>query len=394
MEELVSVVIPVYNREKTIKRAIDSVLNQTYSNIEVIVVDDCSTDHSIKVVNEYADQRVRVICQKQHGGANRARNVGIINAKGVYIAFQDSDDEWLPDKLYLQIELIKTTRLLACYCPYYLYEKGVVLPIPYDYADLRKYQENLCDILSLHNVVGTPTLIIRRELLDLLGNQYFDEHMSRWQDYEFVIRIAKCTKIGYVNTPLVNAYRVENSITSDRSKLYAAVAQLIKKHKDFVSINNFLEEFITYCGVEYDTEEILIEGLDKIQDAIGNGDIIIKNLVLAHFTRGKRVERNIRQKEFNNNVAALKDKHFYIYGAGKIGQKCYQNLNSKGLCPKSFIVSQCEKREYICGIPVISIDECEDKESMVIIGIAKTYQAELIENLTKRNFSLFCIYPY
>lgn len=394
MQNLVSVVIPVYNRENTIKRAIDSVLYQTYSNIEVIVIDDCSTDNSVKIVNEYKDKRVRVICQKQHGGANKARNIGIVNANGEYIAFQDSDDEWLPDKLYLQTELMKARGFLACYCPYYLYEKEVVFPVPYDYTNFEKYQENLHEILSLHNVVGTSTLIIRRELLDLLGNQYFDEEIFRWQDYEFIIRIAKCTDIGYVSEPLVNAYRVENSITSDRRKLYEAVSQIIKKHEDFISIKSFLEEFIAYCKIEYDTEEILIEGLNKIQETIGDRDINIKNMMLSHLTEEKRIEKDIMQKEFNHNVDALEDKKFYIYGAGKVGRKAYQELNFKGLHPKSFIVSNCEKGEYICDIPIISIDECVDKDSMVIIGVSKLHRAELIESLVERDFRSFCIYPY
>lgn len=394
MQDLVSVVIPVYNRENTIKRAIDSVLSQTYSNIEIIVIDDCSTDNTVKIVNEYKDKRVRVICQKQHGGANKARNTGIVNAKGAYIAFQDSDDEWLPDKLYLQTELMRAQDFLACYCPYSLYEKDEVVPIPYDYTNVRKYQENLREILSLHNVVGAPTLIIRRELLELLGNQYFDESMLRWQDYEFIIRIAKCTAIGYISKPLVNAYRVENSITSDRRKLYTAVSQIIRKHSDFINISGFLQEFIAYYGIEYDTEDILIEGLDRIQEAVDGEGIDIKNMMISHLTEEKKTEKNILRKEFNLIVDTLEDRNFYIYGAKKIGQKIYQELNSKGLRPKSFIVSKCEKREYICDIPILSVDECANEDCMVIIGVSKMHRTEVIENLLKRKFRLFCIYPY
>lgn len=394
MKSLVSIVIPVYNRENTIKRAIDSVLCQTYSNIEVIVIDDCSTDNSVKILNEYKDKRIKVICQKQHGGANKARNVGIAIARGEYIAFQDSDDEWLPDKLFLQIELMKVHSFMACYCPYYLHEKEVVFPVPYDYVDLRKYQENLCEILSRHSVVGTSTLIIRRELLKLLGGYYFDECMLRWQDYEFIIRIAKCTDIGYVNTPLVNAYRVNNSITSDRRNLYEAVSQIIRKHGDFIRIESFLNDFIAYGDIQYDTNEILIEGLNKIQNVIDNRNINIKDMVISRLAEEKKNEKDIAQKEFSLIVNTLEDKSFYIYGAGKVGQKLYQELNYRGLHPKSFIVSECKSREYIYGIPVISIDECLDKDSMVIIGIAKMHRTELMENLIRKKFKLFCLYPY
>ena len=95
---LVSVVLPVYNREDTIARAINSVLNQSYTNFELIIVDDCSTDDSLRVAHEFQDDRVNVIALQQNVGANSARNKGAMEAQGQYIAFQDSDDEWLDRK--------------------------------------------------------------------------------------------------------------------------------------------------------------------------------------------------------------------------------------------------------------------------------------------------------
>ena len=84
---LVSVVLPVYNREETIGRAISSVLNQSYQNIELIVVDDCSNDNSLKVICEFQDERIRVIALKRNLGANAARNKGIMEARGEYVPF-------------------------------------------------------------------------------------------------------------------------------------------------------------------------------------------------------------------------------------------------------------------------------------------------------------------
>ena len=94
---MVSVIIPVFNREYCINRAIDSVLNQTYKNLEVIVVDDGSTDKTLDVVNKYAD-RIKVIRQ-ENSGPSRARNAGIKASKGFFVGFLDSDDEWLPTKI-------------------------------------------------------------------------------------------------------------------------------------------------------------------------------------------------------------------------------------------------------------------------------------------------------
>mgnify|MGYP002516567543 CR=1 FL=1 len=106
MTPFVSVILPVYNREDTILRALDSVLMQTYRNMEVIVIDDGSDDSTAEIVRNCQDSRVRLVRLPVNGGANAARNAGIRLAEGTYIAFQDSDDEWLADKLEKQIGYI------------------------------------------------------------------------------------------------------------------------------------------------------------------------------------------------------------------------------------------------------------------------------------------------
>lgn len=161
-DALVSVIMPVYNRVDTIKRAVDSVLSQTYSNIELIVVDDGSTDNTLSMIQSYADDRIRILCQ-EHSGANKARNYGIANAKGDYIAFQDSDDEWSLNKLEIQMAFMETNGYLACFSPYYLYEEGSIVVIPEDYRENEEYHKNLVNTLKSHNVAGTPTLLLKKK---------------------------------------------------------------------------------------------------------------------------------------------------------------------------------------------------------------------------------------
>ena len=104
---LVSVIIPTYNGSNTILRAINSVLNQTYSNLELIIVDDCSKDNTFEVVKNVKDKRVKVLRHKKNRGGSAARNTGIKEAKGEYIAFLDDDDEWLSEKVEKQVEYLK-----------------------------------------------------------------------------------------------------------------------------------------------------------------------------------------------------------------------------------------------------------------------------------------------
>ena len=115
IKDLVSVIIPTYNRAHLIKRSAESVLNQTYTNLELIIVDDGSTDDTEEVVKTLNDNRVTYIKQPNQG-ACAARNNGIDHAKGEFIAFQDSDDVWHEDKLEKQIKCLKETGADFCFC--------------------------------------------------------------------------------------------------------------------------------------------------------------------------------------------------------------------------------------------------------------------------------------
>lgn len=120
IDGLVSVVIPMYNSGKYITPTIVSALNQTYKNIEVLVIDDCSKDNSIEVVEGLSknDNRVRCVPQEKNGGAAVARNRGLKEAKGRYIAFLDSDDLWASDKIEKQLALLKEKNAVFAYCAY------------------------------------------------------------------------------------------------------------------------------------------------------------------------------------------------------------------------------------------------------------------------------------
>src|SRR5580658_1669327 len=122
---LVSVIIPVYDREHCVKRAIDSVLAQSFKDFEVVVVDDGSKDGSLQILKSYGDA-IHLICQK-NAGAGAARNAAIRAARGRWIAFLDSDDEWRPDKLECQMRLVEKYGAGVCYSRC-ISEQGESLP--------------------------------------------------------------------------------------------------------------------------------------------------------------------------------------------------------------------------------------------------------------------------
>lgn len=217
MREMVSIIIPSYNREKEISRAINSILQQTYENYEIIVVDDGSTDHTGSVVRNFKDERIRYIRLEQNQGAGHARNIGIQEARYDYIAFLDSDDEWMPDKLNLQM-----TKLLSVeenfgmvYCRMSGYQRHSDARFICPPMELKSevLEGELFEKLLLHNVIGTPTVLLRRECLEQVGR--FKESLLCLEDWEWMLRIAKKWKIGFVDKILVEVHKLDGSISTN-----------------------------------------------------------------------------------------------------------------------------------------------------------------------------------
>lgn len=218
--KLVSVIIPVYKVEQYIAATVQSVLNQTYFHWELLIIDDGSPDKSREVCQQFTDSRIKIISQPNRG-ASAARNTGIRHAKGEYLAFLDSDDLWLPEKLAMQVEHlddsphvgISFTRSAL------IDEKGNSL----DTYLMPRLQNITIPYLLRENPIGPASAaIVRREVLnqiqfqanldDNLESCYFDETFSRANDIECWLRVAILTnwKIEGIAEPLT-LYRVNST---------------------------------------------------------------------------------------------------------------------------------------------------------------------------------------
>lgn len=229
--EMVSVIIPMYNRETTIRRAAESVLDQTYCNLELIIVDDCSTDNSVTEAKNIQDDRVRVITCEKNGGACQARNIGIEYANGDYIAFQDSDDFWHKDKLEKSLYYLEKEKVDLVFSALVREEKknGVleksVLP-SYDF----NLETNKISRVMQQNCVSTQTIVAKRSVFDKVR---FDVKFPRFQDWDFIIQaLLKGINVYYINEPLVDCYVLENSITGDGKKAIRALRLMEMKYAD------------------------------------------------------------------------------------------------------------------------------------------------------------------
>lgn len=390
-ESLVSVIIPVYNREDTIERAIDSVLCQTYSNIELIIVDDGSTDKSIERVHSYHDARIRLICQNEHGGANRARNAGIKDARGEYIAFQDSDDEWLPDKLKIQIDYMRVHQAEACYCALYNYTGKEAKTIPPDYENKEKYETNLKEVLRERNCVGTPTLVLHKSVFEKMGKNGFDETMPRYQDYDFIIRLVQCVDVAYVAQPLVHPYKSPNSISKNNDFQLQAVSMLLKKHRGFLHAKALFDMTLNNRTYHQDSAEVL-KDLNSVQQHIPRDILDCKDELITYMLSQIRRPRQLLAKQYKNVMEHVEDRAFAIYGAGKIARKIYGELLERNVRPSCFLVTEKGSEDCIDQIPVYALDEYDNKQQMIIVGVDEKLQGELTDNLFNRGFMVYCVY--
>lgn len=248
-EELVSVVIPTYNRGYCIERAVRSVLQQTYQNLEVIVVDDGSTDNTSSVIERIKDSRLSYIRVKGNKGANHARNVGIEASKGAYIAFNDSDDEWLPEKLEKQMNLmlLEDDGQLGCvYCILTRYQDGKAISTA---PNMEIQGENVIgDIyhyMQLNMFISTQTLLLKKSILDDVG--YFNEDLKRLQDWELLLRIAQKYKFTLVQESLVNVYEQEDSISKNAKGFVDTVRYVVNLHQYYRNNREAYRILMTAC---------------------------------------------------------------------------------------------------------------------------------------------------
>jgi len=208
---LVSVVIPTYKRADLLVKAIDTVLEQTYRNIELLIVNDNikGDEYSLKlydIINSYSDSRLQLVEQDKHINGAAARNAGIRVAKGEYIAFQDDDDYWEAEKIERQVKLLseldENWGAVSCLMRIYSHDRLVLSALPYRDGEI------LMDILTRRTSMGTGALLIRRRALDECG--YFDENLKRHQDLQLFARLAAKYKIKLDKVYLHNRENKDN----------------------------------------------------------------------------------------------------------------------------------------------------------------------------------------
>lgn len=234
----VSVVLPTFNRARELPRSIYSVLSQTFSDLELIIVDDASTDGTEEVVKRIGDRRIRYIKLDENVGGAEARNVGIRAASGDIVAFQDSDDEWTVCKLAKSVkELESDSDVGAVFSAFLQLDKKGCTQMPLGAGSIKL--NKFYDCLLWRNYVDTPTLVARRSLLYAVGG--FDASMPRYQDWELALRLAKITQFKFIDEPLIISHVSENSITQNKKAHRVALEKIYDKHAVAINKNRALK---------------------------------------------------------------------------------------------------------------------------------------------------------
>lgn len=242
-----SIIVPVFNRPKELARAIKSILIQSYSNFELIIIDDCSQDGTVDVAIEFSkvDDRVKVYKNAVNSGACISRNNGINISGNEYLAFLDSDDEWLPDYLMEMKDLIE---LHPDYGAYYsdiglIDHDGSIVPSPTPYG----IEGDISQTIFQKMYLCTPsTLIVRQEIAKKVGG--FDINFTKGcNDDEFCIKLALNTRVKYLNK-ILGIFHIDavNRISTNPIGQIIGFGKLLHKFKEEIIDSNGFDLLIQH----------------------------------------------------------------------------------------------------------------------------------------------------
>ena len=256
----VSVVMSVFNNEKFLKEAIDSILNQTFTDFEFIIVNDGSTDNTRNIIQNYSDNRIKLLNNISNLGISRAANIGIKAACGIYIARQDADDISMPERLEKEVLFLDHNKNIALVGAYYymINEKGKILKI---IKPLTESEEIKCNLLN-DNQFGQGSVMFRVKCIKEVG--YYREEFDLVGDYDLWLRISEIFDLANIPEPLfkwrinINSISVRKKVLQDRYALLAI--ELAKERRQSgkdklqslnkVEIDKFLGELISDTRIQ------------------------------------------------------------------------------------------------------------------------------------------------
>lgn len=300
MKNKISVIVPVYNLEKYLSRCLDSVCNQTYKNLEIILVDDGSTDNSSKICDDWAmkDSRIIVI-HKENGGVSSARNVGINKATGDYIHFVDGDD-WLELNCYEKIIEVNDNKTVM-FNTYFVKSKDKFIKFNYDFSEISNQKEMIYKLINGGlGYTNCWSRIFCRDIIET-NELLFDESISVGEDFLFLYKYLKCIDIIYcINEPLYN-YDISrdtsamNVVNEGFLNKWIVTEKILKEEYNVFELRTILirrlykelEETIDYCVIN-----------SKYKSCFDRAIKIVSKYYMDYY--------NINEKKVNKKMRAIR----------------------------------------------------------------------------------------
>ncbi len=288
-KDLISIIVPTYNREKTIKGSIESLIKQTYDNIEIIIVDDGSTDNTEKAVAKLKDSRVRYIKLPENKGACYARNVGIRESRGKYIMFNDSDDTFADNKVEEQYRNIIVNKSDMDFCKLKIHSDERIIEVPSQEQLLDIEKHGILSALCKANFISTQSFLVKKSVIE---KYLFDESLPRLQDYDLMLRMIPHIKVSFSDMFLADLYRQSDSISRSNVKLSKAIATMYVKNYDLSKKNSEMlkQQF-------FRISEDLSGYIAFLEENINNSDIELEKLKYELKTITKNLEKVQNEKE-------------------------------------------------------------------------------------------------
>jgi glycosyltransferase involved in cell wall biosynthesis len=273
----ISVIIPTRNRAGFVAGAIKSVLAQSLRDLEIIVVDDGSSDNTAAVIESFRQPGLVYLRHDQSRGGAAARNTGILRATGEYVAFLDDDDEWYPEKLSRQMDVMLSSppEVGAVYTGYFIVDRsnaqirGQIVPT--ERGDL--YEA----LLASNCIGGTSSVLLRRACFDEIG--LFDERLPSFQDYDLWLRIARKFHFDYVREPMLRYFVHNEKIWTNPEALLQGLKLMLRKHGYSAAFRRKCSVYYLALGVEFCERDRLGAGRDALVSAARLNPLAIESYI-------------------------------------------------------------------------------------------------------------------
>ena len=313
-EPVVSIILPTYKRADRIGKSIESILHQEEApSYEILIMDDGSTDNTAQLIENLSDGRIRYY-RLEHRGACAARNEGIRKAAGKYIAFQDSDDIWHPQKLSRQIKELEENAADIVFNAYMFHNEAIGYEGRFPEATVPEGRIETSQLL-IKNLMSTQMVLGKSECFKTV---LFNENYRRFQDWEIAIRLSKKYKMYYFSEILADVYMEKDSISAKPELALKTLGQLLWDHMDeFAKSREAIDELIkknTYFSVQkgednYTEKEREIRRLTENVIHLGEDNKVLfeKCESLDKLYRESRKESQNRIRELTEQISAKND---------------------------------------------------------------------------------------